>query len=115
MKRIVTLLTGVVFLMAIAAFAQTHVTKNQMAKEKAPVTHQASGTITSAEAGSLVLSHMVKGKEEQTTFVLNDQTKKEGNLQAGTKAMVHYRVEGGQNIATLVNAAVPHKPKSGGK
>ena len=108
MKRLVTLATGLMLLLAIGAFAQGTAKAPAKAKTKAAVTmHQASGTISSVEADKLVLSHKVKGKEEETTFMLNDQTKREGELKAGEKATVHYKVENGQDMATMVKASAP--------
>ncbi len=105
MKKLTALMTGLMLLLAMAAFAQgTKPTGTKVHKAKAEVTRQASGTITSADANTLVLTHKVNGKEAQTTFVLNDQTRKQGELRSGEKATVHYREEGGQNVATMVKA-----------
>jgi len=105
MKRVASLVTGLVLIMAIAAFAQGTTQKTKAPKAKAPVTHSATGTISSVEGDRLVLSHKVKGKEEQTTFMMSDQTKKEGELKAGEKATVHYTVSDNMNMATLVRAS----------
>lgn len=107
MKRVVILITGLMLLMALAAFAQgtSQATKAKAPTTKAAVAHQAMGTISSVEAGKLVLTRTVKGKREQTTFMLNDQTKKDGDLKAGEKVTVRYKVEKGQDIATSVKAA----------
>ena len=104
MKRIASLATAVILLTALAAFAQG--TKEKLPKSKGIVMHQASGTISSVDADKLVLSHKVKGKMEETTFLLNDQTKKEGGLKAGEKATVHYMIHDNQDIATMVKVAV---------
>jgi hypothetical protein len=103
MKRATSLVIGLVFLMSVAAFAQS--SKAKEPKAKAAVTRQASGTVSSVEADKLVLSHKVKGKEEETTFILNDQTKKEGDLKAGERVTVHYKAENGSNVATMVKVA----------
>jgi len=95
MKKIVTIMTGLFLLMAVASFAHT-------TKAQAPKTLEAKGTVVSVDDNSLVLEHKVKGKDEKTTFVLNADTKKEGKLAPKGKATVHYKVEGGQNIATMV-------------
>jgi hypothetical protein len=50
----------------------------------------------------MVLAHKVGGKEQDTAFILTAETKREGVLKAGVKATVHYRIEGGKNIATAV-------------
>ncbi|MBZ5498977.1 MAG: hypothetical protein LAP85_21470 [Acidobacteriia bacterium] len=117
MKRAVTLAMGLILLMALAAFAQGTAagTSAKTTKPRAVVTHTAMGVVSSVEANKLVLSHRVKGKEEQSTFLINDQTKKEGDMKAGDRATVHYRVEKGQDIATMVKAspavAKASKPK----
>jgi len=112
MKRAATLVVGIVFLMSLAAFAQGG--KARAPKAKAAVTRQATGTVSSVAADKLVISHRVKGKEEETTFVLNDQTKKEGDLKSGEKVTVHYRAENGSNVATMVKVAAT-MAKSAGK
>ena len=92
MKKVVAVMAGLLLVMAVAAFAQT-------AKAK---TLEAKGTVVSVDDNSLVLEHKVQGKDTKTTFVLNAETKKEGKLAPKGKATVHYKVEGGQNIATIV-------------
>ena len=78
------------------------------AASKAPKplpTKTVSGTITSADASKLVLSHKQGTKTEDLTFMLDSSTTKKGDLVSGAKATVHYRVEKGQNMATNVQAA----------
>jgi hypothetical protein len=77
------------------------------ATEKAPKAkmHVASGQIVSIDDSKLVLSHKVKGKEEQTSFAVNQDTKREGDLATGAKATVHYTSNAGENTATSVKAA----------
>jgi hypothetical protein len=103
MKKIVALTAGLMLLMALAALAQ--------APQGKAGAHQANGTITSIEGNSLVLDHKVKGKDEKTTFTMNDSTKKTGDLVVGAKATVHYTVANGQNVATMVQATAPAKKK----
>jgi hypothetical protein len=101
-------------MMASEGKAKSHATAQKTMK-----THVASGKIVSFDDDSLVLSRKVKGKAEETTFVLNSSTQREGNLENGAKAAVHYKTESGQNIATSVKvypakqtAAKASKPKS---
>lgn len=94
MKKAIALLTAVFLLAAVAASAQAPKAKT--------TTASATGTITSIDEGKLVLSHKVKGKDETTTFILNADTKKEGDLKTGARVTVHYKVENNQNIATQV-------------
>jgi hypothetical protein len=66
------------------------------------------GTIVSSSSSELVLSAKVKGKTEQETFVLNPQTKAMGDLAAGSVAVIHYKNDNGQKVATSINV---HKAK----
>lgn len=61
-----------------------------------------SGTVVSSTSSQLVLSSKVKGKAEEETFVLNPDTKTMGTLAAGERAVVRYKNEGGQKIATMI-------------
>jgi len=72
------------------------------AKTEKAATHQAVGTIKSVDGNTLVVSHKMGGKEQDTTFVLNPETRREGMMKVGAKVTVHYKVEGTQNIATVV-------------
>jgi hypothetical protein len=80
----------------------------------------ASGQVVSADDSKLVLSHKVNGKAEETSFALNSDTKKQGDLAPGAKATVHYTSSpGGDKTATAVkvapakhvakNSAMPHQ------
>ena len=112
MKRFATLTTALMLLLTLGVFAQVNSSSSAKAsssssrsKSSGIMTRQSSGTISSIEANRLVLTHKVRGKEVQTTFMINDQTKKEGELKPGDKAMVHYRVENGKDIATMVKGS----------
>jgi hypothetical protein len=92
--------TAVLFLLISAiAFA------GPQAKPPKTATHQTSGVVKSFSADSLVVAHKVSGKEQDISFVLNADTKKEGDLKDGAKVTVHYKMEGGKNIATIVTVA----------
>jgi len=78
--------------------------KHQMAKAPAAKMQVATGDVVSVSDTSLTLSHKVKGKLEQTTYALTSDTKREGNVDSGAKATVHYKSENGQDVATLVKA-----------
>jgi hypothetical protein len=108
MKKLLAFMTAMCLFIAFAGFAQG--TKGKQATVKA-ATKQATGTVKSVDTSSLVLTHKVQGKDADTTFVLNADTKKEGDPAVGAKATVHYKVEGTQNIATSVVAAPPAKKK----
>jgi hypothetical protein len=112
MKRIVALTTGMVFLLALAAFAggvpQGATTKTAQTKAApAMTTHQATGIIDSVAADKLVLARKVKGKDEKTTFTLNDQTQKPGDLKAGERVTIHYMIMKGHDIATQIAVNPP--------
>ena len=63
-----------------------------------------SGKIVSSSSTELVMSSSKKGKTEQETFVVNPQTKTTGTLAAGERAIVRYKNENGQKVATMINA-----------
>ncbi len=107
MKRVAVWMMALMLLVSSASFLQG--TAQAKPKAKASVTHQATGVITSVEPNKVVLSHKVKGKEEQTTYIMNTQTKREGDLKSGEKAIVHYRVENKENVVTSIKASVPTK------
>ena len=79
--------------------------QSKSTKPAKATTHDASGTVVSVNATSLVISHKVKGKDEQMTFVLNPETKREGKLDVGSHATVKYRSENSENVATMVKGA----------
>jgi len=107
MKRILSLLIGMTLLAGVMVFAQakSQVANEKPAKEKAAISNVVIGTVSSALGSNLALSHKVKGKEETSTFIMNEKTQKNCDLAVGARVAVHYTVEGGQKIATMVNAA----------
>ena len=96
MKRIVAGMMGLILLMAVASFAQ--------ATKAEPERGSVKGTISSVDGGKLVVSGASGFQKFQTTFVLNADTKKEGNLKTGTYVIVYYKNVNNQKIATLVKA-----------
>jgi len=80
-------------------------TKAKSAEPTKTVLREGTGTVVSADATKLVISRMVKGKSEEMAFTLGPETQKIGNLEPGAKAKVKYRVEYGENVATLVKAS----------
>lgn len=97
-KAVLILLTAVLLVTAVTVWALPGKTSAK-AQGNVAMSH---GTIVSFTATSLVLSHEVKGKKVETTFVLNPETKQEGTLAVGAKATVHYRVENKEKVATQV-------------
>ena len=71
-----------------------------------------SGTIVSSSSSELVLSCQAKGNMEQEKFVVNPQTKTKGTLTSGEKAIVRYRNENGQKVATMISAQAMMTAKS---
>ena len=114
-RKIMALATGAMLMASMGVFAQTKApaagaTKGAAkapaaSKSKAAPTKTATGTIVSADASKLVISHKVGGKSEDMTFSLDASTAKKGDMTPGAKATVKYRAEGGTNMATSVTAA----------
>ena len=75
-------------------------------------THQASGTVVSSDANTLVISHRFRGKAENMTFALNPETKTRGKLEASARVTIKYRVEGNENVALDVQARSPQHIKT---
>jgi hypothetical protein len=69
-----------------------------------PKTHEEIGTISSMTNSDLVLSHMVKGKQENTTFKMDSNTKKEGTIDKGAHVAVYFKDENHERLATEVKA-----------
>jgi hypothetical protein len=100
-----------VFSAGIAFAAPTTQTSTSQSKSS-PVkveTHHLMGTISSINNSDLVVSHKYNGKLENTTFVMNSATKKEGSLVKGDRATVYYQVNDKQNVATDVKANPANK------
>lgn len=104
-KTTLVLLTALLLVGATAVWA---VPGKPAAKPPAKIA-MSHGTIASFSATSLTLSHAVKGKKVETTFVLNPETKQEGTLTNGAEATVHYRMEGKDRVATMLKV---HEPKA---
>jgi hypothetical protein len=103
------MLTAMLSLAPLAAFAagadQTSTKKPAATKSTEPksstASHTASGTVKSMTTDSLVIT----GKDHKDmTFALNSSTQKAGNPDVGSKVSVRYKQEGGQMVATAVNA-----------
>ena len=102
MKALLTTLALAVVLTPFAGAAQTaSSTSTKSAKSGAAKT--ATGTIVSATDTSLVISGGKSAK--QSTYVLNSSTKKTGDMTAGTKVTVHYKMSGSDMVATSVTAS----------
>ena len=84
----------------------------QATKAKPAKPGKFSGTISSVSDSSLVVSQGSGAAKKDETFVLNAQTKKEGNLQTGGKAAVQYKLDGSNKVATSVKASPPKAAKA---
>jgi hypothetical protein len=71
--------------------------------------HHLMGTISSVNSSDLVVSHKYDGKVENTTFIVNSATKKEGSLAKGKEATVFYQINNKQNVATDVKVTTANK------
>jgi hypothetical protein len=110
---VVALVFGLVAASSVYAQGKKGGAKAPKAKEakaaKAAKPGKVSGTISSVTDSSLVVA---KAGGATETFVLNAQTKKEGNLQNGGKATVQYKLEGTDKVATSVKASPPKAAKA---
>ena len=135
-RKLMALAAGAMLVASTGVFAQTKAPAAGQPKaaakapaaatksKAAPTKTLTGGTITSADASKLVVSHKVAGKSEDMTFMLDSSTAKKGDMTPGSKVTVKYRVEGGNNMATSVTAspapkaatksAAPAKTKSSG-
>jgi len=101
MKRNTLLVAFTLALVLVgSAFAAAKHTGNTAA-----ATLKMSGTIVSSSSSELVLSSKVNGKAEQDNFVVNPETKTKGTLAAGERAVVRYKNENGQKVATMISAS----------
>src|SRR3989304_2525120 len=88
---------------AASSTAKTTTAKSPAVPAKtATKTMSASGTVVSSSANSLVISHKVKGKDEQMTFSMDSATQKERTITDGANVSVKYHSENGTNMATWV-------------
>ena len=129
MKKLMTLAIAFVFLASFVgvATAQTGTTtapapadkktekagdKAEKKMEKKPAAKNASGTVKSASADSIVVAGKEKGKEMEWTFAIDPKTKVKksgkdamaGDLKAGDTVQVKYSEEGGKATAQSVTA-----------
>lgn len=132
MKRLIALIVGVAFAagMAGSALAQTApapapaAPKTEAAPKaepkseaKKPASLNASGTVKTAAADSLVVSGKAKGKDAEWTFTVDPRTKIRKNnkdvtaadLAAGDSVQVRYHAEGGKNVADAVTVRTATK------
>jgi hypothetical protein len=90
------------------------------AEGKKPAAQNASGTVKTAAADTLVVSGKAKGgKDAEWTFAVDPKTTKirkggkditAGDLAAGDPVLVRYHEMGGKNVAESVMVRTPKKP-----
>jgi hypothetical protein len=125
-KRLIALIVGVGFAAGLAGSALAQTTpppappKTETAPKAEPKTDDkvkkpaaalnASGTVKTASADSLVVAGKAKGKDAEWTFAVDPKTKIRKNnkdvtateLAAGDSVQVRYHAEGGKNVADSV-------------
>lgn len=128
MKKLIGLFVAVMFAMgatgsAVAQEKKTEEKKSEMKSdakmdkkaEKKPATKNASGTVKSASADSIVVAGKAKGKDEEWTFGVDAKTAiKKGNksitaadIKPGDSAQVKYTEDGGKAMAQSVTVKSP--------
>lgn len=130
MKKLIALLIGVAFVAGVSgsALAQGTTTAPKDDKkmdkpaaapaEKKPAAHNASGTVKTAAADSLVVAGKTKGKDAEWTFAVDPKTKIRKNgkditaadLAAGDNVSVRYHEDAGKNVADAVMVRAAKKP-----
>lgn len=88
---------------ALATQTSTQASSTKTSTSTQPAVHHETGTINSLTNSEMVLTHTIKGKQENTTFKLDSNTKKEGTLDKGAR-VVYFKHENHERIATEVKA-----------
>jgi len=129
-KKLIALLMGVAFVAGLSgtALAQSTTTAPKeekkmekpaaMPADKKPAAHNASGTVKTAAADSIVVASKTKGKDSEWTFSVDPKTKirKAGkdisaaDLAAGDNVSVRYHEDAGKNVADAVTVRAAKKP-----
>ena len=130
MKNVIALMVGVVFVAgmtgSVLAQGQPTTTPKEEKKvekpadAKKPAALNASGTVKTAAADTLVVSGKAKGgKDAEWTFAVDPKTTKirkagkditPGDLAAGDPVLVRYHEMGGKNVAESVMVRTAKKP-----
>jgi len=128
-KKLIALLMGVAFVAGLSgsALAQSTTAPKEEKKtekpaaapaDKKPAAHNASGTVKTAAADSIVVAGKTKGKDAEWTFSVDPKTKirKAGkdisaaDLAAGDSVSVRYHEDAGKNVADAVMVRAAKKP-----
>ncbi len=129
MKKLIALLIGVAFVAGVSgsALAQSTTAPKEEKKMEKPAAapadkkaaaHNASGTVKTAAADSIVVAGKTKGKDAEWTFSVDPKTKirKAGkdisaaDLAAGDNVSVRYHEDAGKNVADAVMVRAAKKP-----
>jgi hypothetical protein len=89
---------------ALAAQTSSHNNATKSTNMAEATVHEEMGTVSSMTSSELVLSHTVKGKQEETTFKVDSSTKKEGTIDKGAHVAVYYKDQNHERIATEIKA-----------
>jgi len=128
-KKLIALLMGVAFVAGLSgsALAQGTTAPKEEKKtekpsaapaDKKPAAHNASGTVKTAAADSLVVAGKTKGKDSEWTFSVDPKTKirkggkdiSAADLAAGDSVSVRYHEDAGKNVADAVMVRAAKKP-----
>lgn len=127
MKKLIALMIGVAFVAGLSgsALAQGTTAPKEEKKpaaaapaDKKPAAHNASGTVKTAAADSIVVAGKTKGKDAEWTFSVDPKTKirKGGkditaaDLATGDSVSVRYHEDAGKNVADAVMVRAAKKP-----
>jgi len=101
------LILGCMGLAMTSRAASSTTTKPATTTDTKTKTHEMKGTVSSVTDTELVLTHTWKGKTEETKFIVNASTKKDGTLAKGDAVTVMYEYGNHQRTATEIkpNAA----------
>jgi len=131
-KKLIALLIGVAFVAGVsgAALAQTTTAPKEEKKpaatapaDKKPAAHNASGTVKTTAADSIVVTGKAQGKETDWTFSVDPKTKirkngkdiTAGDLAAGDSVHVRYHEDGGKKVADAVSVRAAKQPAAAAK
>lgn len=70
--------------------------------------HHEMGTVDSITNSELVLTHEYKGKTENTKFMMDANTKKDGTINKGDRVEVFYHAQNKQRILSEVKPESKH-------
>jgi hypothetical protein len=105
--RTVILGAAFIFTTGLTALAAQSSTKKAMPAGSATtraMVYQEVGTIRSITSSELVLTHDANGTQEESTFLLNSQTKTDGEIETGAHVSVCYKNQNHERVVTEIKA-----------